>query len=297
MIKKTVYISNPLSLSQKNEQLVLTDKATGLTRTIPLEDIGIIVIDCQQTVYTHYLIQSLSEHNITVVFCDKNHYPASSLYHFNYHSTQSQTFGWQANAAEPLKKNLWKQIVAAKIKNQALLLKKLNKNYQDVLEISKDVKSGDSTNREGFASKRYWSRLFDMRDFKRERFGDPPNNLLNYIYAVLRAMTARALTGSGLLPTLGIFHKNKYNDFCLADDIMEPYRPFADELIIEWISKNNDIFVLGKEFKAHALTIPVVDVYFKKVVRPLMIGLTFSSASLAKCYSKKAKNLHFPEIK
>lgn len=296
MIKKTVYISQPYYLSVKLGQLQMSNKETGELSSLPLEDIGFIVLDCKQITYSHTLIQQFAKENIAAVFCDDNHHPASMLYHLDSNQVQTQSFGDQIKASEPLKKNLWKQVIIAKIKNQAALLKKYNKEYKILLNLSNDVKSGDTDNREAAAAKYYWKYLFDDIDFKRDRFGDAPNNLLNYTYAILRAAIARALAGSGLLPTVGIHHRNKYNSFCLADDIMEPYRPYADEIVYNYTLDTNNSSEITKEFKQKAFQLLVTDVKFTKVIRPLMIGISFTSSSLVKCFSGELKSINYPNF-
>jgi len=203
---------------------------------------------------------------------------------------------FQIAATEPLKKQLWKQTIESKIKNQATLLKKYKKEYKFLIALSQDVKSGDTTNREAVAAKYYWKNLFDIPDFFRDRYGFPPNNLLNYGYAILRAAVARSLTGSGLLPTLGIHHHNRYNAYCLADDIMEAYRPWVDEIVLAQCVNNEAPDDLTKELKAELLGVLSCDTKFEKVTRPLMVGLSITTASLAKCYEGEIRKIEYPEF-
>lgn len=295
MLKRTVFISNPVHLAVKNEQLTVSNKSSGEISTLPLDDIAYLIFDNQQITFTHYLMQKCSEYNIATVFCDATHHPTSILYNLDGHHVQTEISNAQISASEPLKKNLWKQTVVAKINNQALLLAKINKDHKFLLNLSKNVLTGDSDNREGVASKYYWQNIFDFDGFKRERFGDAPNALLNYTYSLLRAATARAIVGSGMLPMLGIHHHNKYNAYCLADDVMEPYRPYADLLVLEYISSNESLEITSN-FKKFAMRIFTCDVEFQKTTRPLTIGLTFTTASLAKCYLGKQKNLTYPRL-
>jgi CRISPR-associated protein Cas1 len=162
--------------------------------------------------------------------------------------------------------------------------------------FAREVKSGDTTNREARAAKYYWQTLFDAEDFRRERAGENPNSLFNYAYAVLRAATAKALTGSGLLPTFGIHHHNRYNAFRLADDIMEPYRPVVDELVLEVWSKNPDYTDLSTAIKTDLLRLLTLDVQFKKKKRPLAVALSHTTASLAKCFSGEKRILKYPVL-
>jgi CRISPR-associated protein Cas1 len=241
-------------------------------------------------------MQALAENNTAVVFCNKKHHPSSMLFHLDTNSVQTQIFTNQINATEPLKKNLWKQIIENKIKNQAALIKKIGKNEKPLLLFASKVNSDDTTNREAQASRYYWQNIFNIDNFKRERFGMPPNPSLNYGYSILRAAVARALTGSGLLPTIGIHHHNKYNAYCLADNIMEPYRPFVDECVLEIMNENSDYHIMDKNQKANLLNILNMDVRFNKFTRPLMVGLSITTASLVKCFSGEVKKINYPEL-
>ena len=168
-----------------------------------------------------------------------------------------------------------------------------NKNYRPLEDLKLNVKSGDTSNREGLAAKHYWKHLF--QNFSRERFGSAPNNLLNFGYGVLRSIVARALVSSGMLPVLGIFHKNKYNPYCLADDIMEPYRPFVDKLVYNYTLNNNNN-ELNKDTKAIILTIATQDVLIDGVVRPLFIAVSSTTASLYKCFTGELRQIKYPEL-
>ena len=297
MIKRILYFSNPYHLSFKNNQLIITSKDTGETKPAAIEDLGFLVLDNQQITFTQSVMQELAENNTAVVFCNKKHHPSSMLFHLDTNSVQTEIFTDQINAKEPLKKNLWKQIIENKINNQAALIKKIGKNEKPLLLFASKVNSGDTTNREAQASRYYWQNIFDIENFKRERFGMPPNPSLNYGYSILRAAVARALTGSGLLSTLGIHHHNKYNAYCLADDIMEPYRPFVDECVLEIINENPDYQIMDKYQKAKLLNILNMDVEFEKFTRPLMVGLSLTSASLVKCFSGEIKKINYPVLK
>jgi CRISPR-associated protein Cas1 len=296
MLKKTLSFSNPYRLSLKNLQLVAESKDNGEVRTIPIEDIGFIVLDNMQISVSLPLIEALVENNVAVVFSDSKHMPQSMLLNLDSHSIQTEIFRNQINASIPLQKNLWKQTIEYKIENQAKLLKLLDRSSADIMALAKDVKSGDSENKEGTAARLYWSRLFGVK-FIRDRFGAFPNELLNYGYIILRAAVARSLVGSGLLPTLGIHHRNKYNAYCLADDIMEPYRPYVDRRVFYIVKKDPDLFLLGKEEKAELLQVLTDDVFIDKMRRPLMVALSMTTASLAKCYSGEVKTLKFPDFK
>ena len=262
-------------------------------KTIPIEDVGFIVLEHQQTIITLPLLSALSENNVAVIFCGSNYMPTSMLMNLDSNHTQGESFRYQIDASEPLKKNLWKQIVEAKIRNQAALLSKLGKDGDKLRPLYMNVKSGDADNREGMAARVYWSELFGA-DFTRERGGDTPNSLLNYGYTILRAATARSLMGSGLMPAFGLFHKNRYNSFPLADDVMEPYRPFVDEIVFDLYANGED--ELTRDVKARILKLLVTDTVFGKVRRPLDIGLTMTTASLSKCFAGTQKKISYPQL-
>lgn len=293
MLKRTLFFSNPFHLSVKDRQLLATPKPNGETRTVPIEDIGFIIIDNPQISITPILLEQMVYYNVAVVFCDSRHHPQSMLLNLDGNHLQNEHFRNQLDVTEPLKKNLWKQVIEYKITNQAALLKNLGKTYKTVESYSKQVKSGDPNNREGAAAREYWRKL--MGDgFIRERKGKWPNAAFNYGYIVLRAAVARALTGSGLLPTLGIHHHSRYNAYCLADDIMEPYRPYVDEIVYNMYLSYPDTNELNTELKAELLQIMTVDTIFENTTRPLMIGLSQTTASLARCFGGDSRKIEYP---
>jgi CRISP-associated protein Cas1 len=293
MLKRTLFISNPYHLSLKNSQLVVSEKAGMPVKTAPIEDIGFVVLDNPQISFTMKLVEELNENNVAVVFCDSKHLPSSMLLPLDTNHIQNELFRAQISASEPLKKNLWKQTVEAKIKNQARLLEKLGINGNPLKVLAKTVKSDDGDNREGFAARIYWNALFG-KEFIRDRFGNPPNMYLNYGYIILRSAVARALSGSGLLATLGIHHRNRYNAFCLADDIMEPYRPWVDEIAANMEEKYPAEYMLRKEHKAELLQLMAADVKIGENKRPLMVALSQTTASLARCFSGETRKISYP---
>ncbi len=304
MIKRTLYLGNPYYVCVQNKQLELrVPEGKGIdkiiTQTVPLEDIGILIIDHPQITLTHAVLQMAAEFNIALVSCDQNHLPASLQLPLDGHSTQQERFRDQIAASEPLKKQLWQQTVKAKIRNQAVLLGKLGFEHQALLQWAVEVNSGDTMNLEARAAAYYWKTIFEKEipGFTRDRFGPYPNNLLNYAYAILRATVARALVGSGLLPTLGIHHKNKYNAFCLADDIMEPFRPYADEVVVEIMAEHKgEDLELKKELKARLLGIPAKEIWINGQRSPMMVGLQRCTASLAQCYAGETRRILYPEF-
>jgi len=235
MIKRTLMFSNPAYLSHKNSQLVISfpDKEKG-DRTVPIEDIGVVVLENQQITISHGCIAALVQNNVALISCDNSHMPKGLILPLDGGNTQAERFRYQIEASAPLKKQLWQQTIQQKIYNQAKVLNKISVDATNMFRWSKSVKSGDPDNYEGRAAAYYWQNIFrNFMDFNRNRGGEPPNNLLNYGYSILRAIIARSLVSSGLLPTFGIFHRNKYNAYCLADDIMEPYRPFVDLIVYD----------------------------------------------------------------
>lgn len=296
MLKRTLFFSNPYRLSLKNKQLVIESYDIPNAKTMPVEDIGYIIFDHPQISFTMKLVEELNAFNVGVVFCDSKHLPSSMLLPLDSNHIQTEIFRYQIEASEPLKKNLWKQTIEAKINNQATLLSKLGFGFQDVKNIARTVKSGDADNREGFAARIYWQRILG-NEFYRDRFGPPPNHFLNYGYILLRSAVARALAGSGLLATLGIFHRNRYNSYCLADDIMEPYRPYVDEIVMELYAQFPNSLTVEKEHKAELLKLMAIDVEIGEVKRPLMVALSITTASLARCFSGESRKIVYPEFK
>ena len=308
MIKKTLYFGNPAYLSLSNKQLVIklpeVEKAKDLpeivrqtaTKTIPIEDIGVMILDHRQITITQGLIAALLDNTTALITCNEKRMPTGLMLPLQGNNTQNERFRKQIEASQPLKKQLWQQTVKAKIENQAALLEQVTHRYAKTLHrLADEVNSGDTNNYEAQAAVYYWSHLFpSIPNFVRGQDEAPPNNLLNYGYAILRAVVARALVASGLLPVYGIFHHNKYNDYCLADDIMEPYRPFVDQLAITLMAKYEDISTLSTEMKRELLQIPVLDVKISGKKSPLMIAVAQSTASLAKCFNGEARRISYP---
>lgn len=294
MLKRTLFFTTPLDLSLRNNQLIInTRQMPEVKNSVPIEDIGVVVLENQQINITLPLLNALSDNNAAVIICGENFMPNAMLLNLDSNTTQGESYRAQIEASEPLKKGLWKQVVEMKIRNQAALLNKLGKDGDKLKPYYSNVKSGDSDNREGIAAKIYWNELFG-KDFIRSREGSSPNNLLNYGYTLLRAAVARALMGSGLFPAFGIFHRNRSNAFPLADDIMEPYRPFVDEIVFDLYA--NGERELNKQVKADLIHLLYTDTRFDKVVRPLEVGLTITTASLAKCFAGDAKKLSYPQL-
>ena len=292
MLKKSILLENKASISTKNLQLVI--KTETRESTIPIEDIGYLVIDHPEIYLSIPALNLLIDNNTAVIICNTNHLPNGMFLNLNSHHIQQEIFKNQINASAPLKKQLWQQTIIEKITNQGILLQKITSKNNNFEFLASKVLSGDSANMEGVAANFYWKSFFE-HNFKRERFGDYPNNFLNYGYAILRAATARALSGSGLLNTLGIHHKSKYNAFALADDIMEPFRPIVDEKVAE-IMQNYSEQELNTQIKAELLQILTRTVYFKEDKSPLMVALQKTASSLQQCYTGERKKIKYPKL-
>lgn len=310
MIKRSLYFGNPAYLSLKLRQLVLRkpevkgdmpdfddgESFSDVVKTIPVEDIGLIVLDCPQITVTEGLLEALLENNCAVVTCDKSHLPVGLLLPLYGNKVQTERYAEQIAASLPLKKQLWQQTVQCKIRNQAAMLKYVTGvEARNMLIWADSVKSGDADNLEGRAAAFYWKTLFvDNPRFTR---GDEDivNVMLNYGYAIVRAIVARALVGAGLIPTLGIHHHNRYDAYCLADDIMEPYRPYVDKLVVEVVEEG-----VPEEFdvdvKRRLLELPVREVIIDDVRRPLMLAVSQTANSLRKCFSGELRKLVYPAM-
>lgn len=297
MIKRTLYFGSPSFLKTKDEQLVFQSEETGESKILPIEDIGVLILDHQQITITQALIAKLLANNVALITCDNSHHPTGLLLNLDGNTLQSAKFQAQTEASVPLKKQLWQQTISSKISNQAALLEIYRVPVKNMRNWASEVKSGDSDNHEAVAAVYYWKNIFPIfPEFKRERFGESPNNLLNYGYAILRAIVARNLVGSGLLPTLGIFHRNQYNAYCLADDIMEPYRPFVDKLVLNIVNLNGRFLELTPNMKKDLLGLPAMDVIINGEKSPLMVAIQKTTASLVKCFEGKQRKIIYPEF-
>jgi CRISPR-associated protein Cas1 len=296
LIKRIVEISQAKShLKVRYGQLVIGRDGQEIS-TIPCEDIGVLLVDHQGVNYTHSVFTELLKCGAAIVLCGGNHHPAGMLLPLDSNSVQTERFRQQINVKEPVKKQLWKQIVQAKVKHQAKLLGKGNNGYKALMALHKRVRSGDAENIEAQASRRFWPAFFGDANFRRDINGPAPNNLLNYGYMVMRAAVARALCSAGLLPALGIHHRNRYNSFCLADDVMEPFRGFVEAKVRE-ICRNGDYNgELDQQIKAKLLEVLYEEVEIAGFKGPLMVGLHRTCASLARCFAGEQKTIDLPKI-
>ena len=227
MIKRTVEIATPgCYIHSKHEQLVI-EKDGAKIGSVPVEDLGVLIFDSSELLISSGAMRLLAEENVAVIFTDDKHLPSSLTVPFSAHTIQSKVLNTQVGISNPIKKRLWSSIISAKIVNQSKALDRCGGDGTGLCEMSRRVKSGDPENIEAQAAKLYWRKLFG-NDFRRDRYADDENKLLNYGYAIVRASIARAIVGTGLHPGLGIKHSNQYNPFPLADDLVEPLRPFVD---------------------------------------------------------------------
>lgn len=303
MIKRTLYFGNPAYLKCRNDQLHIEIPGTDMlpqtdrSASVPVEDIGVVILDHSQITITHHLLHKLLENNCAFVTCDDRHMPLGMMLNLNGHTLQQERTEAQLSASLPLRKQLWAQTIEMKISNQAALLSARGVKTDNMAHWAASVTSGDAQNHEGRAAAYFWKNLFLPRlAFTRDPDGPAPNPFLNYGYAILRAITARSLVGSGLLPSLGIHHANRYNAYCLADDIMEPYRPFVDKVVVEMMDREPDASELNKERKMCLLAIPAMDVNIGGQQSPLMVAMQQTTASLAKCFLGESRKIIYPQF-
>ncbi len=296
MIKKIIEISQAQThLSVKYGQLITKQEGKQVS-SIPCEDIGVLLVDHSGVTYTHSVFTELLRCGAAVVLCGGEHHPAGMLLPIESNTLQTERFRQQIEAKEPVKKRLWKQIVRAKIKHQAKLVGKDSDVYKTLMVLRDRVRSGDPDNIESQASRKFWPVYLADEKFRRDVNGAPPNNLLNYGYMVMRAAIARALCSAGLIPSLGIHHRNRYNAFCLADDILEPFRGFVEAKVRDICESEGVVGELTQPIKAQLLEVlyePVVIGGFKG---PLMVGLHRTAASLQRCFAEEQKQIDLPKI-
>lgn len=298
MIKRTLYFGNPAYLHMQQLQLkVINPGDKAELGSVPIEDIGVVVLDNPQITITHALMAALLEQNTAIISCNEKHLPTGLMLPLDGNTLQSERFRIQIEASEPLKKNLWAQTIKAKVENQAAVLKAAGIDNKRLLALLPQIQSGDAENIEGRAASVYWKLLFESIPFVRDRYGVFPNSHLNYAYAIMRAVVARSLVGSGMLPTLGIHHSNKYNAYCLADDIMEPYRPYCDWLIFKMF-KSGEISddEITTSYKSKVLSLPARDIVIDGKKSPLMVGIVRTTSSLFECYKGTRRKIIYPDF-
>ncbi len=293
MIKRIVEVSNPSYLHLKNKQLLIEQNHQVIAQ-VPIEDIGALILEHSAINITQPLIIECQKHNASIIFCDEKHLPYSTILPLaEGNKLHQKILKQQINITEPVRKNLWKQVIQHKITNQANTLKRFDKPFMYLQKLSNEVKSGDTTNRESLAAQYYWRALFG-KDFVRDQNADGVNAILNYGYAIIRAMIARGIVASGLHPAIGLFHHNQYNGLCLADDLMEPLRPWVDNVAYQLHQENANISIT-QEVKTPFLNLISENVKFKNKQMPLMVSINYLMADLKRNFAKESKTIVYPK--
>ena len=291
MIKRTIEISTRgVFLSVELDQLVVALEGQELQR-IPIEDIGVLIVDTNGATYTHAVITRLLTSGAVIVACDGKHLPCGLLLPQD-NCLQSQRLAAQVETSKPLRKQLWRQLVSAKIAHQAAMLDHAPAVQSALKGMARRVRSGDPDNLEAQAARRYWPALLGQ-SFRRDQEGDPPNNLLNYGYMALRAAVARAIAGAGLHPSLGLHHHNRSNPFCLADDMLEPLRPLVDRRVRALCQAGRT--EIDKEAKRELLGVLTETVTLGDTAGPLLVALERLAASLVGCCQGRSNRLEIPK--
>jgi CRISPR-associated protein Cas1 len=313
MTDRIIDISDfPARLSIRNRQLVIDRKqggtgvspvmnhgqdahATTLTATVPIEDLAVLVVANMQVSYTHPVLAGIAEAGAVMVVCGENHLPVGMLAPLAGHTTQTERIAAQIGIGEPKRKRLWQAIVRRKIEMQGSVARELRGNDGGLRAMAARVRSGDPSNVEAQAARRYWPLLIADPEFRRRPEGPPPNDLLNYGYAVLRAAVARAVCAAGLHPSIGLHHKNRYDAFCLADDLMEPFRPLVDRAVAGIVQEHGrDASLADREVKRALLSALTGQVEVDGERRTLFDAAGRLAASLARNFSGQQTGLVLP---
>ncbi len=294
MIKNYVCISNPSTLTVKNDQLQVVNKESGIINKVPLSDIAVIELDSPAVVLNSYLLAKAASENI-IIISTQNHLPIGINMPLYSNSLHTKRLREQIECGDRAKNRMWQYVIQTKILLQAENLKSKDKNYVRLIRYAEQVLTGDKTNREALASAFYWKELFG-EDFVRSSGRKYPNNMLNYAYAIIRTSMARAITAAGFHPALGIHHRNQYNPFCLADDMMEVYRPMADSLVYEIKDNFPADDELTKEQKEMLISVIYQDVAIGGQTSPMQIAIQKTANSLINSYSAKKNQLVLPDI-
>jgi len=295
MIKKTICISNLSFIKKQDDQLIIEQGEEK--SSIPIEDIGVLILDHWQITITKACLTAILSNDGVIISCNKSHHPDGIMLPISGNSIHSEILRSQVESSLPMKKQLWQQTIKSKISNQAELLKFAKTDAEPLRHYATKVRSGDPDNFEGRAAAYYWKHIFpSITDFIRDRDGMPPNHLLNYGYAILRATVARGLVSSGLHPAIGIHHRNRYNAFCLADDIMEPYRPFVDFRVCTMLDECGDVIDLVPETKRKLLEVLGVDVMLEGERKPLQLAISRTCNSVVQCFKKEKNKILYPEF-
>jgi CRISP-associated protein Cas1 len=293
VIKRTIEVSSePAHLTAKLEQLLI-QRHGGTAASIPCEDVGMVVVDQPQTTYSHAALTGLARSDAVLVICGRDHLPAAVLLPLADHSQVVWRVAEQVRVSKPMRKRLWKQLVRAKIRAQAMNLPGDCAARQKLLALARGVRSGDPSNVEAQAAKVYWQHWLPDEKFRRDADANGLNALLNYGYAILRAAMARAIVAAGLLPSLGLFHSNRSNAFCLADDLIEPLRPLVDRRVRALHRAGHA--ELKPEVKKGLLELLADRVRIGRQRGPMMVQLHRMVASLVRCYQGEADRLEIPQ--
>jgi len=294
MIKRIVEVANPSYLHLKYKQLLI-DQGREQVAQIPIEDIGALVLEHSAIRISQPLIIECQKNNVAIIFCDEKHLPYSTILPIaEGNNLHNKILKQQINITEPTRKNLWKQIIIQKITNQAKTLKQFDKPFNRLSKLATDVKSGDSNNCEGLAAQYYWKALFGSA-FVRDQNADGINAVLNYGYSIIRAMVARNICAAGLHPTMGLFHHNQYNALCLADDLMEPLRPWVDAIAFELYQANSTV-IINKEIKTPFLNLISQTVELNKKKMSMMVSMHYLMANLKRAFNKENSKLTYPAL-
>lgn len=297
MNKRTVCISNQAHLSVEHQQMIVFLKENEDVKKVPIEDLAILILDHPAITYTHYLLVALSNNNVVVVVCDDKHLPTSLVLSLSSHTTHSRIIKLQADMPKPVGKALWQQIIKAKIAGQVHVLKSLKLNSERLQRLIIKVRSGDPDNCEAQAAQYYWTELFGT-EFRRDRDLPGINSLLNYGYMIIRSAVARAIVGTGLHPSLGIFHRNQYNPFCLADDLLEPLRPLVDITVYDLCKQFycNESVELNKEIKQQLIRLMEFYINFKDQKLPMTVALDLYAATVKKFICQEIREIAVPQL-
>ena len=295
MIRRTVEFSTPgTRLSVAYGQLVV-ERPNQPKVTLPMEDLGVVIVDDGRALYTQAVFWGLLEAGATVLITGRDHLPVGMMLPLEGHHAQTERHRAQAQASEPMRKQTWQAIVRAKITQQAAVLSYFNGNSAGLGTMVRRVRSGDPENLEAQAAQRYWPLLFG-RGFHRDREAEGVNALLNYAYAVLRAALARAIVAAGLIPSLGVHHRHRNNPFCLADDLLEPYRPYVDWRVRLVVDNHNGSppQVADRQTRAALLSLLNETVRVGDRREPLLLAMHSSAASLCQALTGGKRTLCLP---
>ncbi len=294
MIKRIVEISSEAHICHKNRQLVVR-QIDREDAQVPIEDLGVLVLNDPSITMSQRIMAELASANVAVILCDKKRLPVATLTPIEGNTLHTKTLAMQVQIKETTKKRLWKSIIQAKVRAQAGALDAAHINSGPLRAFAEKVKTGDTTNIEAQAARVYWQRLFG-KDFRRDRYGQGPNALLNYGYTLMRSTVARAVLGAGFHPALGLHHRNQYNSFCLADDLIEPLRPAVDLHIYRLTNKGKNIPDISPESKRALLEVLTFNFKINGQGLPLTAALERYMATVRRVMSEEQRNIKKAEF-